>query len=88
MDLLGIWSALHRIAVGAGINLQEAAHLNLQKIRSRWPEVREFHPLFDGEFPEEEQLPRKLDIEFRRVHSGERKTVLLRCNGLNFATVN
>ena len=41
-------------------------------------------PLFDDDFPEEEQLPRELEIEFRKVKRGKTDAVVLRCNGLNF----
>ena len=78
------WDALFRVAGGAGLDLHEAAQTNLRKTRSRWPKKRDLSPLFDEDFPEEEQLPRELDVEFRRVERGNTSAVILRCNGLNF----
>ena len=39
---------------------------------------------FDDNVLEEEQLPRALQIEFRERVRGTQKTVILRCNGINF----
>lgn len=84
-EFLGaIWHALFRVATGVGIDLNDAARRNLDKIVSRWPDKHDFHPFFDDVFKEEEQLPRKLEIEFRQIDRGDGKAVILRCNGLNF----
>ena len=58
--------------------------MNLRKIHSRWPEKRVPSPFFDEKFPEEEQLPRELGIEFRQVQRDGKVTAILRCHGLNF----
>jgi NTP pyrophosphatase (non-canonical NTP hydrolase) len=79
-----VWNALFSLAEGAGIDPREAVRRNLDKTQSRWPEKRVFFPLFDEDFPEEEQLPRELEIEFRKVKRGQTDAVVLRCNGLNF----
>ena len=78
-----IWLALLRVACAVHVDLSDAARRNLEKTESRWPPVREFVPLFDDDFEEEEQLPRALDVEFRQVDRGGKPVVLLRCNGLN-----
>ena len=78
------WTALFRVAAKQNLNLRHVAEKNLEKIRSRWPENRSFIRLFDDDFREEEQLPRKLDVEFRQVARDDKKVVVLRCNGLNF----
>ena len=78
------WDALFRVIEGSSIELREAAQLNLGKTQSRWPEGHVYPAFFDEEFPEEEQLPRELDIEFRQVQRGDTESVILRCNGLNF----
>ena len=85
LHLGAIWRAILRVASAARIELSEAAERNLQKTQSRWPPVREFVPLFDQDFDEEEQLPRTLGVEFREIGRGGRQgaVVLLRCNGLN-----
>ena len=78
-----IWRALLRIVSALRINLHKAAQENLKKTQSRWPPVREFVPLFDDDFDEEEQLPRTLDVGFRQIERGDKQVVLLHCNGLN-----
>ncbi len=78
-----IWRALLRVARSVRVDLRDAARRNLEKTESRWPPVREFIPLFDDDFDEEEQLPRTLDVEFRQIGRSGKQVVLLRCNGLN-----
>lgn len=78
-----IWRALLRVASSVHVDLTDAARKNIEKAESRWPPVREFVPLFDDGFDEEEQLPRTLNVEFRQLDRGGKLVVLLRCNGLN-----
>ncbi|WP_437296056.1 pyrophosphatase [Sorangium sp. So ce426] len=78
------WALLNEISKDAGISLREAANRNTDKTRSRWPDEMQYTPLFDDGFPEEEQLPRRLHVEFRERSRGSQKAVLLRCNGINF----
>ena len=82
-QLATIWSALLRVAAGARVDVREAAAKNLQKTQSRWPPERDFVPLFDERFDQTEQIPRRLDVEFRQIRRGGKQAVLLRCNGLN-----
>ncbi len=83
-NLETVWDCIVRVAESAAIDLSEAAETNLGKTQSRWPETSVFMPLLDRDFQEEEQLPRKLDVEFRRVKRGKTDSVIIRCNGLNF----
>ena len=69
-------------ASAVNIDLREAAQQNLEKTQSRWPTDREFVPLFDDDFDEEERLPRRLEVEFRQIDRGGQQVVILRCNGL------
>ena len=78
-----LWRALLRVACALHVDLRDAARRNLEKTESRWPPVREFVPLFDDVFDEEEQLPRMLNVEFQQLDRGGKQIVLLRCNGLN-----
>ena len=78
-----IWRALLRVASAVDVDLRKAARRNVDKTESRWPSVREFVPLFDDGADEEEQLPRRLKVEFRQIDRGGKPVVLLRCNGLN-----
>ena len=84
MHIGATWDALLRVAAGSRIDLNDAAQQNLGKIRSRWPDDRKFIPFFDNDFGEDEQLPRKLDVEFRQISRRGNDVVILRCNGLNF----
>ena len=83
-QLREIWMALFRVAAEQKLDLCHVAEQNLEKIRSRWPESRDLLPFFDDDLREEEQLPRKLDVDFRQVARGGTNVVILRCNGLNF----
>lgn len=67
----------------AGVTLGDAAVYNLQKAQDRWPTDRIPPPLFDVDFPPEEQLPRKLEIEIFERYSGSKQYVYQRCNGVN-----
>lgn len=67
----------------AGVTLGEAAVHNLRKAQDRWPTDRTPPPLFDLEFPAEEQLPRRLEIEIFERNSGAKQYVYQRCNGVN-----
>ena len=65
--LIAIFRALRDAAHEAGISLENAAKSNLKKINDRWPNTRDFPPLFDVEFAEGEQLPRQLEVVFSEV---------------------
>ena len=82
-QLRTIWRALLQVAVGAHIDIREAAAKNIEKTQSRWPSEALSVPLFDERFDETEQIPRRLDVEFRQIRRANKYTVLLRCNGLN-----
>ena len=78
-DILWYISAL---ASSSGLGLGDIANENLAKIRDRWgeekaPRLFEAHG-FDDAFPDTEQLPNELNIEFRNViHEGRCKTVII-----------
>lgn len=78
-----IFRNLVHAANDAGVTLGEAAVHNLRKAQDRWPTDRTPPPLFDLEFPPEEQLPRKLEIEIFERYSGPKQYVYQRCNGVN-----
>ena len=78
-----VWKALCEASEAADISLGHAAASNLRKIGSRWPETKEYVGFFDVDCPEEEQIPRRLTVEFRQRTIGVRRVVVIRCNGLN-----
>ena len=82
VELVALWDVLLAIAANAGVGLEDAARANIDKVRSRWPHDQVYRPLFDDESPPEEQLPRELTIDFMERDAGNRKVVLLRCNGI------
>lgn len=83
--LLGrTWALLTVISNDAGVCLRDACERNTAKTRSRWPDEKCYAPLFDDAFPVEEQLPRRLQVDFLERARGAHKAVILRCNDLNF----
>lgn len=81
--LAAIFRFLLSAANEAGITLDQAAEHNLKKAADRWPEDRNFGTDFDKEYPEEEQLPKNLEIEiFERVAKNGKTYVVQKCNGL------
>lgn len=78
------WTILTVISNDAAVCLRAAAAQNTAKTKSRWPDEKKYAPLFDNTFPEEEQLPRRLQVDFLEQARGSQKAVLLRCNGINF----
>lgn len=82
-DLKEILRALISAADDADISLQEAASMNIRKRLSRWPVERTYPPLFDCEFPSEEQLPRKLKVVVQEKTHSKGIFVLQQVNGVN-----
>ena len=81
--LSGILDAMAAAADESGVTLEQAAAKSLGKASDRWPVERVPPPLFDSCFPQEEQLPRKLEVAvFERTAGNGRTYVVQRCNGL------
>ncbi len=78
------WALLNAISNDSNVSLRDAADRNTAKTRSRWPDERQYAPLFDDGFPVEEQLPRRLQVEFLERSRGAQRAVILRCNDINF----
>lgn len=79
-----VWVLLAAIANDADVCLCNAAVRNTEKTRSRWPDEKRYVPLFDDAFPVEEQLPRRLQVDFLERARGNHRAVILRCNDINF----
>ncbi len=79
-----VWDLLTTVSHECALSLSEAAETTILKTTSRWPAERIHHALFDTSFPEEEQLPRRLEIDFIERSRDNGKAVVLRCNGINF----
>ncbi len=78
------WALLNLISNDSNVSLRDAANRNTAKTRSRWPDEKRYAPLFDDGFPVEEQLPRRLQVEFLERARGAQRAVILRCNDINF----
>lgn len=78
------WSLLNAISRSSTVSLRAAANHNSEKTRSRWPDERRYAPFFDDGFPLEEQLPRRLQVDFLERARGTHRAVILRCNDINF----
>lgn len=78
------WALLTVISNNANICLRDVAECNTAKTRSRWPDEKRYAPLFDDGFAAEEQIPRRLQIEFLERPRGAQRAVILRCNDINF----
>jgi hypothetical protein len=85
-QLGNIFSTLIRAAAIADVDLQQAAHNNLRKINSRWPRTRHYAPLFDLEFCETEQLPRKIEMHIVETQVGGKTCVIQLCNGVEIGS--
>jgi NTP pyrophosphatase (non-canonical NTP hydrolase) len=91
LDLLSghlpeIFCALIHAGAVAGIDLRQAARENLLKINSRWPTRREYPPLFDENFDEREQLPRKIEMHIVETRVGGKPYVIQLCNGVEIGS--
>jgi NTP pyrophosphatase (non-canonical NTP hydrolase) len=81
--LSNIFDNMVRAANESGITLEKAAAKNLEKASDRWPVRRIPPPPFDANFPEDEQLPRTLEVAiFERTGANGKTYVCQKCNGL------
>ena len=78
--LVEIFRALIEAANIADVNLAEAALSNLAKTNSRWPKSKRFAPLFDENYPKEEQFPRRM--AFHLIEDPKSKKVIMKLNGV------
>ena len=83
--LVNILRALVAAAREVNIDLDEAAHRNILKTRSRWPAPadRVYPSLFDNDDDPEERLPRRIVMDIAERGTGQRRYVRLRCSGIN-----
>lgn len=74
---------LIRAAKSEKISLGFAAHNNLAKIESRWPQKKPFLPPFDTDCDKDEQLPRRIEMHFVEKKVNGATYVLQSCRGIN-----
>lgn len=82
-DLHVIFRAFLEMASYAGISLEDAARDNQKKTALRWPQERVFTPLFDESFPTYEQLPRRIEMDFKEIERKGARVVIQQMNGIN-----
>lgn len=82
-DLVEIFRALLAAADDARVSLDDAARRNVEKTIGRWPVKLDWGPLFDEDFPAEEQIPRHFTMTFRERQIGDRRYVVQQMNGVN-----
>lgn len=85
-DLVEIFRSLLIASDDAQVSLDTAARQNVIKTFGRWPEQRTWDALFDSDFPEYEQLPRVMRVEFIERTHGSRQQVVMRYNGVNLGS--
>lgn len=85
-DLVEIFRSLLVAADDAQVSLDTAARQNVIKTFGRWPEQRTWDALFDSDYPEYEQLPRVMRVEFIERTHGSRQQVVMRYNGVNLGS--
>lgn len=81
--LISVWRCINAVASTSGLSLESIGEENVLKRESRWPTAENYVALFDADFPEEEQLPKYLEVEFRKPAGAPENEIILRCNGLN-----
>ena len=85
-DLVEIFRSLLVAADDAQVSLDASARYNVIKTLGRWPEKEVWGDLFDNDFPEYEQLPRVMRVEFIERSQGGRQLVVMRYNGVNMGS--
>jgi hypothetical protein len=78
-----VWAELKNVSNVTGVPLKEAALANVLKRASRWPIKPGPLPIFDDDYPEEEQLPRRLEVGFLERKREGSPVVILRIKGVN-----
>lgn len=84
--LTEVLRALVTAADAADVDLAKAAAQNVSKINSRWPQKRIYTPLFDEQFEELEQLPRRIEMKIFERTLGKRTHVFQQRNGVNIGS--
>ena len=85
-DLVEVFRSLLVAADHAQVSLDTAVRQNVIKTFGRWPEQRKWDALFDSNFPEYEQFPRVMRVEFIERTHGSRQQVVMQYNGVNLGS--
>lgn len=82
-DLVEILRSLIAAADDADVSLNEAARRNVIKTLGRWPITLTYGPIYDEDYDQDEQLPRRIIMQFVETKVGGKKYVLQKCHGVN-----
>jgi NTP pyrophosphatase (non-canonical NTP hydrolase) len=85
-DLVEIFRSLLVAADHAQVSLDTAVRQNVIKTFGRWPEQRKWDALFDSNYPENEQFPRIMRVEFIERADGSSQQVVMQYNGANLGS--
>lgn len=85
-DLVEIFRALLMSADDAQVSLEHAVRNNVVKTLGRWPDDQQWGALFDEGFPDYEQLPRQMRVEFIERTVNGRTFVVQQWNGVNLGS--
>lgn len=81
-DLTELFRAVISAADEADVSLDEAARRNIAKTLGRWPTKFVWGPLFDDEFDEDEQIPRRIEMAIREKDVAGRRYVIQQWRGV------
>lgn len=83
-DIVQLFRELLAAADDASVSLNEAAQRNIEKTFGRWPNERNWPSLYDEDFDQDEQLPRRIEMRFKEKTTDDGRTyVLQQCHGIN-----
>jgi hypothetical protein len=82
-EAIATWKIFTKICSLVDISPKAVAQLNVEKTIDIWPTQKIPHELFDAKFPDFEQIPRVLEIEFLRTTKDLNSSIVIRCNGIN-----
>lgn len=75
---------LANVASKFGVELEDIARANLNKVRARWSFEVAGSGHFDGSVPEDERLPRRFCVDLMGVEKGGRQQVRVSVDGFRF----
>lgn len=75
-------NALRTALAVENLHFADVLATNIAKVEGTWNPISSAAPSFDAEYPDYEQLPRKIAVTFIQHGKGARREILLRVNGL------
>lgn len=85
-NLVEVFRAFISAANIADVDLAQVGQENIRKIESRWPQRKEYPPLFDERFGSLERFPREFEIQIFEESINGKLYVIQQCHGLNIGS--